>query len=193
MIGAVDRSPESTDEMFSLIQTARRLRMTSSTVKNDHSSRSHAVCQFIVKNMSLNKIGSFLLVDLAGSEAKGDFQHHTDDRFAETREINKSLTVLKSCIEARARWSIARGSALQKHVHIPFRNSRLTRILKNAFDVNSNETIKTLFVAAGRVHISSHAYSRRETRSSEIIVLQVVDPAYRRSRSVKSRLHQISA
>jgi kinesin family protein 2/24 len=173
MLGAVEQSTEFVDEMLCQIETARRLRMTSSTAKNDQSTRSHAVCQFLVTNKSLNRVGSFLLVDLAGSEANADILQHSKERMAETREINKSLAVLKDCIRARAQWSIARGNVSQKHIHIPFRNSSLTKLLKNAFDVNCSETGKTLFIACISPSIIDIPQSKNTLRYGELLRIPV--------------------
>jgi kinesin family protein 2/24 len=57
--------------MMTLIHYANSVRTTHSTVSNETSSRSHAVCKIIIKNEG-KEIGKLHLVDLAGSERAQD-------------------------------------------------------------------------------------------------------------------------
>jgi kinesin family protein 2/24 len=175
LVGVLEKNPTTSHEFLSLIDTAKELRSTESTTKNDQSSRSHAICRIRVVNKETPNApeGSFLLVDLAGSEASADTQHHSRERMAETREINKSLTTLKDCIRARALWSIGRGEANQKHVHIPFRSSKLTQVLKSAFDVNNTQTCKTLVIACINPSILDVAHSKNTLRYAEMLKVPV--------------------
>jgi kinesin family protein 2/24 len=175
LIGVVEKTPTTPDEWLSLIDVAKELRSTETTTKNDQSSRSHAICRIrIVNKESPNSPeGSFLLVDLAGSEASADSQHHSRERMAETREINKSLTTLKDCIRARSLWSIARGEGSSKHVHIPFRTNKLTQVLKGAFDVNNTQTCKTLVIACINPSILDVAHSKNTLRYAEMLKVPV--------------------
>ena len=175
VVGALERNPSNTPEFLKLIDTAKTLRLTEPTTKNDQSSRSHAVCRMrIVSKDSKNAPeGTFFLVDLAGSEASADTRHHSTERMAETREINKSLTTLKDCIRARALWSISRGNATQKHIHIPFRSTKLTQLLKCAFDVNSSQTCKTLVIACVTPSILDVAHSKNTLRYAEMLKVPV--------------------
>jgi kinesin family protein 2/24 len=166
LVGVLEKNPSTADEFLSLIDTAKELRSTECTTKNDQSSRSHAICRIQVLNKESpgSPEGSFLLVDLAGSEASGDTQHHSRERMAETKEINKSLTILKDCIRARALWSIAGGEATQKHVHIPFRGSKLTQVLETAFDVKNRQTCKMIVIACINPSILDVAHSKNTLR-----------------------------
>lgn len=98
----------------------RRARTTHATAANETSSRSHAVCEFVLRDSSDRFYGAFLLccyvhppsvhltaldisgklslVDLAGSERAADARHHNRQRRMESAEINKSLLALKECI-----------------------------------------------------------------------------------------------
>ena len=97
---------------------------------NEHSSRSHLVLQ--VNVAAVNETagtytqGILNLIDLAGSEriAKSKV---SGARQAEAIAINKSLSALAGCIEARGRNSD----------HIPFRDSKLTLLLKNSLERDS--------------------------------------------------------
>jgi len=175
LVSVLEKNPTTAGKLLSLIDTAKELRSTESTTKNDQSSRSHAICRIRVlkKESPYSPEGSFLLVDLAGSEASGDTQHHSRERMAETKEINKSLTILKDCIRARALWSIARGEAAQKHVHIPFRGSKLTQVLKSAFDVKNTQTCKMIIIACINPSILDVAHSKNTLRYAEMLKVPV--------------------
>nr|KAG5700039.1 hypothetical protein BaRGS_028276 [Batillaria attramentaria] len=77
------------------------------------------------------------LVDLAGSE-RADSTGATGDRLKEGAAINQSLSCLGNCISALAEKSSG------KNVKVPFRDSSLTKLLKNALGGNS----KTIMIAA---------------------------------------------
>jgi kinesin family protein 2/24 len=175
IVGVNEKNPTTIPEFLSLIDTAKSLRSTQSTTKNDQSSRSHAICRIRIVNKDSAGVseGTFFLVDLAGSEASADTRHHLPERMAETKEINKSLTTLKDCIRARALWSISQGNTTQKHIHIPFRTSKLTQVLKPAFDVNSSQTCKTLVVACVAPSILDVAQSRNTLRYAEMLRVPV--------------------
>ena len=79
------------------------------------------------------------LVDLAGSE-RADSTGATGDRLKEGANINKSLSALGNVIKALA--DISMGT--KKKVNIPYRDSVLTKLLKNALGGNS----KTIMIAA---------------------------------------------
>jgi kinesin family protein 2/24 len=175
IVGVLEKNPSTSEEFLDLIDAAKEFRSTESTTKNDQSSRSHAICRIRVINKESpnSPEGSFLLVDLAGSEASADTQHHSRERMAETREINKSLTILKDCIRARALWSISRGEGTQKHVHIPFRSSKLTQVLKSAFDINNTQTCKTIVIACINPSILDVAHSKNTLRYAEMLNVPV--------------------
>ncbi|KAJ3159217.1 hypothetical protein HDU86_001820 [Geranomyces michiganensis] len=128
-----------------LVERGASLRRTEATAKNATSSRSHAVCCLRVKNTLLPEAedGMLYLVDLAGSESNSDSSDHSRERIAETKEINKSLGTLKECFRNRA----LIDSADSQHVHIPFRASRLTLLLKEAFDPASTRQARTTVIA----------------------------------------------
>jgi len=58
--------------MIGIIDYGNSIRTTHQTVANDTSSRSHAICQIIVKDQNERQQGKLLLVDLAGSERAQD-------------------------------------------------------------------------------------------------------------------------
>lgn len=72
--------------------------------------------------------GRLRVVDLAGSERNRDLLEHTPERIAETKEINWSLGCLKECIR-----NLFVKETQNSRQHIPYRNSKLTLLLKEIF------------------------------------------------------------
>lgn len=118
------------DAVADVISRGKQNRSTFATNMNEHSSRSHLVLSVYV--VARNKVtgvtlrGKLHLIDLAGSErlsrtgAQGD-------RLKEAQNINKSLSALGDVIQA-----------LQLRTsHVPYRNSKLTRLLEDSLGGNS--------------------------------------------------------
>lgn len=117
------------------MDTANRARTTHATVANDTSSRSHSICQVLIKKGS--ECGKLVLVDLAGSERAQDTQSNNRQRRMEGAEINKSLLALKECIRAMG----------DKADHVPFRASKLTLILRDSFISKQQNKSKVVMIA----------------------------------------------
>lgn len=114
------------DEAVRIIKKGLNLRRTGVTGANKKSSRSHAILIVNFDKSIINAItssNSLIFVDLAGSERGIDRKIVSNETKAEGAEINKSLLALKECI---------RGIEQDKK-HLPFRQSKLTQILKNSF------------------------------------------------------------
>lgn len=172
----VEKTPKTSDEFRKLLDVAKALRSSASTTKNDQSSRSHSICRInIVDTASPLDIGSILLVDLAGSEASSDTSQHSKERMVETREINKSLSVLKECITKRAQWSVSKAEGSQKRIHIPFRSNKLTQVLKSAFDIDSTQTCKMVAIACIAPSILDVAHSKNTLRYAMALRVQIPD------------------
>jgi kinesin family protein 2/24 len=128
-------------EFQSIISMLFESRRSQSTKRNDQSSRSHALFRLrFARPPSLKGIaiedGLLWMVDLAGSENANDSSQHDQLLFEQTKLINQSLMCLRDCIRARE-MLLAPGnttSAPAKHVHIPFRQSPLTFLLREVFD-----------------------------------------------------------
>ncbi|KAK0164251.1 hypothetical protein PV328_002899 [Microctonus aethiopoides] len=126
-------------------------RTTASTNMNDVSSRSHAIftitfvqAGFSEGNMPSETVSKVHLVDLAGSE-RANATGATGQRLKEGAHINKSLVTLGSVISALADISSFTDSNCSKrNVHIPYRDSVLTWLLKDSLGGNS----KTIMIAA---------------------------------------------
>ncbi|KAL1284022.1 Kinesin-like protein [Trichinella pseudospiralis] len=115
-------------------------RRVASTSMNRESSRSHAVFTIIIESRTRKgcvenvRISHFNLVDLAGSERQKTAE--TDDaRLKEASSINKSLSVLGKVITALVQ--ISQG----KHCHVPYRDSKLTFLLRDSLGGNAKTCI----------------------------------------------------
>jgi kinesin family protein 2/24 len=133
-----ERQVSSADEMSNLIEYGNSVRTTHQTVANDTSSRSHAICQIMLRDSNDRLHGKLLLVDLAGSERAQDTQSNNRARRIEGAEINKSLLALKECVRAID----------MKSSHVPFRASKLTMVLRDSFlSNNDGGTSKIVMIA----------------------------------------------
>lgn len=142
--GLTENILKNSNHMHDLIAKGSALRKTVATMKNSVSSRSHAICRIRIVNQLLSEAedGILYLIDLAGSESSADSAKHDKERMLQTKEINKSLQVLKECIRCRA---LAVTS--EKFIHIPFRTSKLTVLLKDAFSLSSPRNCRTVVIA----------------------------------------------
>ena len=136
---------QSVKQFHDLIVNGFSHRQTATTFKNDTSSRSHAICKIRIQNTVLKGIedGKIFVIDLAGSENAADIQFHEKSRVMETKEINKSLMALKDCIRNRA----LAAQNFEKFYHVPYRLSKLSLLLKDAFEVESKRLCKTVVIA----------------------------------------------
>ncbi|XP_012484515.1 kinesin-like protein KIN-13A [Gossypium raimondii] len=125
------------------IERGNAARSTGSTGANEESSRSHAILQLVIKKHPEIKeskrkndgdeskpgkvVGKISFIDLAGSERGADTTDNDRQTRIEGAEINKSLLALKECIRALD----------NDQIHIPFRGSKLTEVLRDSFVGNS--------------------------------------------------------
>ncbi|CAO3592570.1 unnamed protein product [Absidia cylindrospora] len=116
---------DNVDKLIQVFDYGSQVRSTGSTGANDSSSRSHAVLQVLLKpKKNKKKIhGKLSFIDLAGSERGADRGEADTKTRMEGAEINKSLLALKECIRALD----------QDKRHTPFRQSKLTQVLKDSF------------------------------------------------------------
>ena len=138
--GLKEDEVESPSAFLSLIDKGHNNRTTHATEANDESSRSHAICQILFRDSSTGKVrGKLSLVDLAGSERGSDTKSHNRQRRTESADINTSLLALKECIRA-----IDIDSK-----HVPYRQSKLTLILKDCFMSKSARTAMIATLSPG--------------------------------------------
>ncbi|XP_077659063.1 kinesin-like protein KIF28P [Urocitellus parryii] len=122
-----------------LMEQGTKIRTTASTNMNTSSSRSHMVITIQLKQVFLDKAltkqSSINLVDLAGSERQRS-SGAEGDRLKEGSRVNLSLTSLGNVISALADAAIGK-----KVLHIPYRDSVLTKLLQSALGGNSRTTL----------------------------------------------------
>ena len=128
LMGAKEPTVENAGDLKKVIDEGKSRRQTSATQCNAASSRSHAVMRLTV-SLSDGSKGRLTLVDCAGSERKEDNTHHNEKQRKETAEINASLYALKECVRFRR----LKFSGGKSNVHVPYRNSPLTRVLAECF------------------------------------------------------------
>ncbi|RZF37953.1 hypothetical protein LSTR_LSTR005453 [Laodelphax striatellus] len=143
------------DDMDRIMTLGNKNRVVGATAMNSHSSRSHAIFNITIETIQKDadgkeyvKMGRLHLVDLAGCERQSKTEA-TGQRLKEGTKINLSLSTLGNVISA-----LVDG----KCTHIPYRNSKLTRILQDSLGGNS----KTVMCAT----VGPAAYNYDETIST---------------------------
>mmetsp|Transcript_27419 Transcript_27419/g.59937 ORF Transcript_27419/g.59937 Transcript_27419/m.59937 type:complete len:805 (-) Transcript_27419:181-2595(-) len=131
---------KSVEEMNQVLTAGLSNRSVGSTNMNEESSRSHSIFMITVEQCALDKegeghirVGKLNMVDLAGSERQSK-TGATGERLKEATKINLSLSALGNVISA-----LVDG----KSSHIPYRDSKLTRLLQDSLGGNT----KTVMVA----------------------------------------------
>jgi hypothetical protein len=115
------------EDLMTSVKKGLATRITGSTGANAKSSRSHAVLQYSLRPRKDELFGRISFIDLAGSERGADRANVNRQTKLEGSEINKSLLALKECIRAMDLDSS----------RIPFRQSKLTMVLRDSFLGNS--------------------------------------------------------
>ncbi|KAK9295571.1 hypothetical protein QLX08_010135 [Tetragonisca angustula] len=153
---------EELDDLLAVLEEGMRNRKVGSHNMNDHSSRSHSILtvsitseQQMDNSVFISRQGKINFVDLAGSEMTKKTQSE-GKTLEEANNINKSLMVLGYCIA-----SLSDGK--RKGGHIPYRDSKLTKLLADSLagngvslmiacispaKSNASETLNTLRYAA---------------------------------------------
>ncbi|CAH0664244.1 unnamed protein product [Spodoptera exigua] len=139
---------KSAAEMVRVMRAGNRNRAAGRTDMNEHSSRSHAVFLVTVETAHRKtnriRVGKLNLVDLAGSERQRK-TGASAERLREASRINQALSSLGNVISALA----------ENSPHVPYRDSKLTRILQDSLGGNS----KTIMIA----NIGPASYNYDET------------------------------
>ncbi|TFK10444.1 RING finger protein 17 [Platysternon megacephalum] len=170
--GITEVSTTNAQEIMQLLTKGNKERTQEPTAANKTSSRSHAILQVTVKQKSRVKnineevqVGRLFMVDLAGSERAAQTQNR-GKRMKEGAHINRSLLALGNCISALSE----KGGSRAQYVN--FRDSKLTRLLKDSLGGNS----RTVMIA----HISPASIYFEESRTTLIY-------AYR-AKNIKTRV-----
>ena len=197
---------QSPTQLLRVIARGDQARRTASTQFNARSSRSHAVVQIVVESRdripgsSVDagrgkrtailpggvRVSTLSLIDLAGSERAAE----SKERRQEGSHINKSLLTLGTVISKLSEYKDKEGKSADSTKHLPYRDSKLTRLLQGALSGNSlvsilctiscgtstntttannhvTETLNTLkFAARAKNSIISHAKRAEEALGS---------------------------
>ncbi|XP_068171841.1 kinesin heavy chain [Antennarius striatus] len=150
--GCTERFVTSSEEVMDVIDEGKANRHVAVTNMNEHSSRSHSIFLINIKQENVETeqklSGKLYLVDLAGSEkvSKTGAEGAVLD---EAKNINKSLSALGNVISA-----LAEGTKS----HVPYRDSKMTRILQDSLGGNCRTT---MFICC-----SPSSYNDVETKST---------------------------
>uniref|UniRef100_A0A8C1KSI7 Kinesin-like protein n=1 Tax=Cyprinus carpio TaxID=7962 RepID=A0A8C1KSI7_CYPCA len=150
--GCTERFVSSPEEVMDVIDEGKANRHVAVTNMNEHSSRSHSIFLINIKQEHVETeqklCGKLYLVDLAGSEkvSKTGAEGAVLD---EAKNINKSLSALGNVISA-----LAEGTK----THVPYRDSKMTRILQDSLGGNCRTT---MFICC-----SPSAFNDAETKST---------------------------
>ncbi|XP_064162147.1 kinesin heavy chain [Anguilla rostrata] len=150
--GCTERFVSSPEEVMDVIDEGKANRHVAVTNMNEHSSRSHSIFLINIKQEHVETeqklSGKLYLVDLAGSEkvSKTGAEGAVLD---EAKNINKSLSSLGNVISA-----LAEGTK----THVPYRDSKMTRILQDSLGGNCRTT---MFICC-----SPSSYNDAETKST---------------------------
>jgi kinesin family protein 4/21/27 len=197
LAGSTEVSVATLKEMSACLEQGSLSRATGSTNMNNQSSRSHAIFTITLEQMrkpnspsenSLNETmneeylcAKLHLVDLAGSE-RAKRTGSDGLRFKEGIHINKGLLALGNVISA-----LGDEKKRKEGVHVPYRDSKLTRLLQDSLggnsrtvmiacispaDINAEETLNTLKYANRARNIQNKPVVNRDPMSSEMLKMR---------------------
>jgi len=186
--GLSSHHPKDVQQVMDMIVKGNEFRTISPTEANATSSRSHAVLQINVaqkdRNADVNEphtMATLSIIDLAGSE-RASVTKNRGDRLLEGANINKSLLALGSCINALCDF--------RKNNHVPYRNSKLTRLLK--FSLGGNcKTVMIVCVSPSSAHFDETQNTLRYANRAKNIQTKVTRNVYNVNRHVKDFLIKI--
>ncbi|KAL8713332.1 MAG: hypothetical protein Q9220_002531 [cf. Caloplaca sp. 1 TL-2023] len=186
--GLSSHHPQNVQEVMDMIVRGNEYRTMSPTEANATSSRSHAVLQINVsqkdRNADVNEphtMATLSIIDLAGSE-RASATKNRGERLTEGANINKSLLALGSCINALC--------DPKKRNHVPYRNSKLTRLLK--FSLGGNcKTVMIVCISPSSQHFEETQNTLRYANRAKNIQTKVTRNVYNVNRHVKDFLVKI--
>ncbi|KAK0736019.1 P-loop containing nucleoside triphosphate hydrolase protein [Apiosordaria backusii] len=186
--GLTSHRPNNVQEVMDMIVQGNEYRTVSPTAANAVSSRSHAVLQINLaqkdRNADINEphtMATLSIIDLAGSE-RASATKNRGERLIEGANINKSLLALGSCINALC--------DPRKKNHVPYRNSKLTRLLK--FSLGGNcKTVMIVCVSPSSEHFDETQNTLRYANRAKNIQTKVTRNVFNVNRHVKDFLVKI--
>jgi len=188
-------------EIFDAMRAGHYNRSMAVTNMNEHSSRSHLVFMLTIEQKNLHdrsvKVGKLHLVDLAGSE-KVAKTGSSGERLDEAKNINRSLSALGNVINALTD---------KKYTHVPYRDSKLTRVLQESLggnaktsliitcspsNFNEQETLSTLRFGQRAKKIKNVVKVNHERSVEELkLLLEKRDHSLHEARSRIGKLEQL--
>jgi kinesin family member 18/19 len=186
--GLTSHHPKDVQEVMDMIVQGNEWRTVSPTAANAVSSRSHAVLQINLaikdRNADINEphtMATLSIIDLAGSE-RASATKNRGERLLEGANINKSLLALGGCINALC--------DPRKKNHVPYRNSKLTRLLK--FSLGGNcKTVMIVCVSPSSEHFDETQNTLRYANRAKNIQTKVTRNVFNVNRHVKDFLVKI--
>ncbi|CAJ2640955.1 unnamed protein product [Trifolium pratense] len=197
LAGSTEVGVTTLKEMAACLEQGSLSRATGSTNMNNQSSRSHAIFTITLEQMHKPKnpndsclndtmddeylCAKLHLVDLAGSE-RAKRTGSDGMRFKEGVHINKGLLALGNVISA-----LGDEKKRKEGVHVPYRDSKLTRLLQDSLggnsrtvmiacispaDINAEETLNTLKYANRARNIQNKPVVNRDPMSSEMLKMR---------------------
>ena len=186
--GLTSLHPKDVQQVMDMIVQGNEYRTVSPTEANAVSSRSHAVLQINIAQKDRNAdisephtMATLSIIDLAGSE-RASATKNRGARLMEGANINKSLLALGSCINALC--------DPHKKNHVPYRNSKLTRLLK--FSLGGNcKTVMIVCVSPSSSHFDETQNTLRYANRAKNIQTKVTRNVFNVNRHVKDFLVKI--
>ncbi|XP_022034151.1 kinesin-like protein KIN-4A isoform X2 [Helianthus annuus] len=191
LAGTTECSVKTLKEMSDCLEHGSLSRATGSTNMNNQSSRSHAIFTITLEQMSKPNSNDSMcdeylcaklhLVDLAGSE-RAKRTGSDGMRFKEGVHINKGLLALGNVISA-----LGDEKKRKEGAHVPYRDSKLTRLLQDSLggnsrtvmiacvspaDINAEETLNTLKYANRARNIQNKPVVNRDPVSNEMLKMR---------------------
>lgn len=157
-------------DIYQLLQTGKLQRTTNSTKMNRESSRSHAVFTIVIEHSKLLAgsrvvtVAKLNLVDLAGSERFESIGSEKQQR--ETQNINTSLSAFGKVILSLTS---------RTHSHVPYRDSKLTRILMDSLGGNCRTTLITTISPVENAFLESVSSLKFANRAKSVKNVAVVN------------------
>ncbi|KAH8925081.1 kinesin-domain-containing protein [Atractiella rhizophila] len=163
--GLSEHIPTSPEEVIAMIHRGNSVRTVSPTEANATSSRSHAVLFINVKTRQRGgttdefNLATLNVIDLAGSE-RASVTKNRGERLVEGANINRSLLALGNCINALC--------DPRKRNHVPYRDSKLTRLLKHSLGGNCRTSMIVCLSPSSAHYDETHNTLKYANRAKEI-------------------------
>ena len=161
IVGLSENKVNSLEELIKIVNFGAKQRTTGKTGANSESSRSHGIIQLRIFDTGNNiEHAKISFIDLAGSERESDEINIDKKTRIDGAAINQSLLALKECIRALE----------QDQIHLPFRGSKLTLVLRDSF-IGNCKTLMITTISPGyktsehSLNTLRYAYRLKEIKS----------------------------